>query len=562
MARSSGEVTSGALPRGFSPNSVTIRRKPFGKIQGKEGLSAVTEKKSERLAAIDIGTNSIRCIIVETDGEKRFRVLDDEKATVRLGEGLAANGILSEAACGRAREALLRMRKIIEGLGVSAIEAVATSAVRKAENGGRFIADIKQQTGIGIRVIDGEEEAELAALSVWHHFDMGNSRYAILDIGGGSVEIISATGTHIEETASLELGAVFLTETFLTEDPISEREYRKLRKYIRKMVRKSTALLEDGFPVLVGSGGTITSIGSMIMSRRAETYDTLQGYEILHSEVVHLLAMLSRSSTKERRSIPGLNAERADIIVGGVAAIEGIMRHFNVNILKINERGIREGLIIKSLLKHGMLESGEPPTWKSSVEALARSCHADHVHCQQVCRFAGDIFAALADAYGFTERHRQLLEAAAMLHDIGYFISYNQHHKHSYHLIRHANLFDFSPREKELIANLARYHRKALPRKGHENYARLGEEDRDLVRKLGGILRLADGLDRRRSQKVKSLACQLKKGQFRIALTGEDDLSVELYGGRIKGDLFEDAFGLSLHLAREKTDADPGRKVS
>jgi exopolyphosphatase/guanosine-5'-triphosphate,3'-diphosphate pyrophosphatase len=513
-------------------------------------MSEIETKKTERLAAIDVGTNSIRCIIVETDGEKRFKVLDDEKATVRLGEGLAASGSISPAAWIRAREAMLRMRKIIDGLGVIAIEAVATSAVRKADNGQEFIDEMKKKAGIEIRVIDGEEEAELAALSVWHHFDMGNSRYAMLDIGGGSIELISATGTHIEDIISLELGAVFLSETFLPKDPISEGQYKKLRKYIRKTVRKAFADKEFGFQTLIGSGGTITSIGSMIMNRRKEVYDSLQGYEILHSEVVHLLAMLSRTSYEERRHISGLSPERADIIVGGVAAVESVMRHFDTNILRINERGIREGLIIKSLLKHGMLESGELPTWRTSIESLAASCHTDRAHCEQVSRFALEIFDALAGEYGFEERHRQILEGAAMLHDIGYFISYNKHHKHSYHLIRYANLFDFTPREKELMANIARYHRKALPKQRHENFSRLSEKDQLLTRRLGGILRLADGLDRRRSQRVRSMDCELGNSQLRVFLYGDDDLSVELYGGRSKGDLFTQAFNLDLYLAK------------
>jgi exopolyphosphatase/guanosine-5'-triphosphate,3'-diphosphate pyrophosphatase len=186
--------------------------------------------KYKRLAAIDIGTNSIRCIIVEVTENGDFRVLDDERAMVRLGEGLAATGAISPAAIERAREALVRMRKIIDGLGVEVIEAVATSAVRKASNGPEFLAEMKRETGLRVRIIDGREEAELAALSAWHHFEMANARYLLVDIGGGSVEIVSAVGSHIEEIASLELGAVFLTEKFLAKDPIPDKDFERKMK--------------------------------------------------------------------------------------------------------------------------------------------------------------------------------------------------------------------------------------------------------------------------------------------------------------------------------------------
>jgi exopolyphosphatase/guanosine-5'-triphosphate,3'-diphosphate pyrophosphatase len=509
-----------------------------------------------RLAAIDIGTNSIRCIIVEIDEEHGFRVLDDEKATVRLGEGLSETGRISKQAWERAREALLRMRMITDGLGASFIEAVATSAVRKASNGAEFVAAMKKETGVTIRVIDGEEEAELAALSARHHFDMRNSRYGLLDIGGGSIEIVSATGIHIEETFSLELGAVFLTENFLNQDPISAKQMSTLKKHLRKTLRKKLGEHQFSLQFLIGSGGTITNIGKMIMARRQEQYDNVHGYEVLHSEVIHLLAMLERKSCKERKNIPGLSPERADIIVAGVAAVEAMMRYLGTNVLKINERGIREGLLIRSMMKYGLWTVGdELREWRSSLRTFARSCHADEAHSEQVRLLCVEIFNALEATYAMGPRSCQILEAAALLHDVGYFISYDKHHKHSYHLIRHANLFDFSPREIEIIANIARYHRKALPKVKHENFARLSPRDQKLVMKLGGILRLADGLDRRRSRTVTQINCELKKKEFVIDLSGDEDLSVEIYGGHSKGDLFQEAFKVKLDIQHKSKAA-------
>lgn len=499
--------------------------------------------KQTRLAAIDIGTNSIRCIIVEANQVGKFKILDDEKATVRLGEGLANKGEISQSSRQRAMEALLRMKKIIDGYRVKAIEAVATSAVRKSVNGEAFIRDIAETVGIQVNTITGEEEAELAALSVLNNFDMEGIRYAMIDLGGGSVEIVTALGPHIEEIYSLELGAVLLTEKFIGQDPLSAKDYRRLRKHVHTSIKQAFDEDETNLSCLVGSGGTVTSIAAMVMAMRKEGYGSVHGYEVFRWEVVHLLAMLSRKDLPGRRAVPGLNPDRADIIVAGVVVVDELMEFFGVNLLRINERGIREGLILKSLRKHDLLPAEiKPRTWRDAVVDFARSCHVEEEHSRQVARLADEIFSVVSSHYGLGEKERQMLEAAAILHDTGYFISYDSHHKHSYHLIRHADLFGFTPRERELIANVARYHRKSLPKKKHEAYGRLFSEDRLLVSRLAGILRLADGLDRRRNSSVKKLHCVLSDSAFEVKLLGEEDLSVELFGGKTKGDLFESSF--------------------
>lgn len=505
--------------------------------------------KQNRLAAIDIGTNSIRCIVVEVDKPGTFKVLDDEKATVRLGEGIAKDRAISGAAWQRAMDALSRMKKIVDGYGVKKVETIATSAVRRAANGDAFVKAVADRVGLHISVISGEEEAELAAMSALHNFDMEGTRYTMVDIGGGSVEIITALGSHIEEIYSLELGAVVLTEKFITTDPIRSREYLGLRKQIRKTVK--AVFTGEKMPVqcLLGSGGTMTSIGAMVMGMRKEGYGSVHGYEVLRSEVVHLLAMLLRKDLKGRRSLAGLNPDRADIIVAGVTVVDELMEFFNTNLLKINEQGIREGLILKSLKKHNLIPAGRMPrNWRESALEFARSCHHDEEHALQVARLSMEIFAEVASAFGLNEKHGQMLEAAALVHDVGYFISYSSHHKHTYHLVRHADLFGFTPREREIIANIARYHRKSLPKKKHESFARLAPPDRLLVKRLGGILRLADGLDRRRNSLVESLDCSLSPSTFMVRLAGGDDVSVELFGGKNKGDLFEEAFERKLLL--------------
>lgn len=503
--------------------------------------------KKTRLAAIDIGTNSIRCIVVEVDQQGRFMVKDDEKATVRLGENLSKSGLISPAACARALEAVGRMRKLIEGFNVTEVEAVATSAVRSASNGRELVDELSRVLGREIRIISGEEEAELAAISALHNFEMGASRYAMIDIGGGSLEIVIALGNHIEEYFSLDLGAVLMTERFFSADPITPGDYQKFQRHVRTQLKNTFSGEKIAVQSFIGSGGTITSLGGMVMHMRRQAFSSVHGYEVLRSEVVHLLAMLQRKDIKGRRSLAGLNPDRADIIVAGLGVVDELMNFFGANLLRVNERGIREGLIITCIRRLGLMpaESG-PRTWKQSVLEFARSCHYDEPHSKHVARLALAIFDRLAKESGMSKPERTMLEAAALLHDIGYFISYDSHHKHSYHLIRHADLFGLTPREREMTAQIARYHRKSLPKKKHVEFNHLTEKDQMIVSRLGGILRLADGLDRRRSGLVEVVDLQKAGDLFKVQLLGTEDISVEIFGGNAKRDLFEKAFSGSV----------------
>lgn len=505
---------------------------------------------AQRLAAMDIGTNSIRCIVVEADHKGGYKVLDDEKSAVRLGEQLARTGAISPQASARALAAVEHFRKLIAGLKVSAVEAIATSAMRSASNGQELLDELSAGFGHEIRVISGLEEAELAMASAQRHFDMEYKRYAVFDIGGGSLEITTALGNHIEECYSLDLGAVVMTEQFIRHDPPRAGDLQMLHRHVRGQLKKRVDRSRAQLHTLIGSGGTATAIGSMAMNALGTSYASIHGYEVLRSEVVHLLAMLTRKDLAERRLVPGLNADRADIIVAGVAVVEELMRFFGANQLLVNERGIREGLIIRAMEKHGLIPSSPAPrTWRESALEFVRSCHVDEPHSLHVARLALSVFDSLSAPFGLKKSDRKLLEAAALLHDVGYFIAYSSHHKHSYHLIRHAELFGFSPRERELIAQIARYHRKSLPKRKHETFQALSETDRQRVERLGGILRLADGLDRRRSAAVRAVSCSFGGTLFTVRLEGSEDMSVEIFGATAKKDLLEKAFGLKVVLA-------------
>jgi len=506
--------------------------------------------KKSRIAAIDIGTNSIRCIIAEASDDGKFKIMDDEKATVRLGERLAMTGMISDDASSRAIEAIRRFRKLINGLNVEAVEAVATSAVRTATNGSELVALLSEELGHDIKVITGEEEAELTATSALSNFDMYGKRSVMVDIGGGSVEIVTAFGNHVEEFYSLDLGAVVMTDRFLQSDPIEESELRKLQRHIRGSLKRAFTGKRISVDSLIGSGGTLTALGCMAMQMRKDNYVSIHGSEVFRAEVVHLLAMLIHKDLKGRRTVPGLNQDRADIIVAGMVLIDELMRFFDANRVLVNERGIREGLLIKAMKRLGFKAgNNDPPTWRDSINDFALSCHVDQQHATHVAGMALSIFDALALPFGLKKPERKLLEAAAILHDCGYFISYGSHHKHSYHLIRHAELFGFTPRERELIAQIARYHRKSLPKRKHDTFLSLKEKDQVIVARLGGILRLADGLDRRRSALIKDVSCQFGGTTITLQLTATEDVSVEIFGANAKKDLFEKAFGSTVVFA-------------
>lgn len=500
--------------------------------------------KKPRIAALDIGSNSIRCIIAEVSKDGKFKIMDDEKATVRLGEGLSITGMISNEASERAVESIQRFRQLLDGLKVQVVEAIATSAVRTAGNGRELVQTLSEELGHEIRIISGEEEAELTAASALANFDMYGKRHVMVDIGGGSVEIVTASGNHVEEFYSLDLGAVVMTDRFIKKDPTNESELRKLQRHIRTSIKHSGATKKLSIDSLIGSGGTFTALGYMTRQMRKDNYVSIHGYEVLRADVIHLLAMLSRKDLKERQTVPGLNQDRADIIVAGLAVIDEIMDSFDVNRILINERGIREGLLIRAIKRLGISAANStPPNWRDSVMDFARSCHIDESHAAHVAALSLSIFDSLALPYGLHMWERKLLEAAAILHDSGYFISYGSHHKHSYHLIRHADLFGFSPREREMIAQIARYHRKSLPKRKHEAFCSLKTNDRITVERLGGILRLADGLDRRRSSLVHELSCSFTGTSIVFDLKASEDISVEIYGGDSKKDLFEKAFG-------------------
>lgn len=522
-------------------------------------------RKRRRIAAIDVGTNSIRLVVAELGGDSGYRVIDDEKVIARLGHGLDETGRLSEDAMVRAAEAVARMHEIAKGYDVADVRAIATCAVREATNGADLATMIHEQADIPLEIISAEEEARLAHNSVAHAFDLRHTHAAIADIGGGSTEVIVSAAGVIENVHPLRLGAVRLTERYGTCEDGTGEQAEAIRTAIRQHLRERMPRPDTPIQTLYGSGGTFTTLASMLLHENApKTASDLlpfsvAGFEAQRDEVRHLLGRLSEMTVRERARVPGLSADRADIIVAGLLIVDELMRRFRVNRVRIHDRGIRDGLLLE-MMGNRRTTPEERLNRVASAERFASACRYEEKHCQHVASLALAIFDDLVfeldagEAPWASGDCRELLHAASLLHDVGYLINYSKHHKHSYHLIAHSDMSGFSTREREIVANVARYHRRSTPAKKHPNFAKLSEEDQAIVRRLSAILRLADGLDRSHTQSVRSVTTRVRDGAVVLHVAAEDEPKVDIWGAERKSTMFEEVFDMRLQIVFQ-TDA-------
>jgi len=500
-----------------------------------------------RLAAIDIGTNSIRLVVAEVQPDASYRVLDQDREMTRLGRGLYSSGRLGDSPMEQSFQALGRMKAIADGFGVVELRAIATAAVREAANGREFVREAWRRHRVRIEVVTAEEEARLAFRSVTRHYDLDDQLTAIVDIGGGSAEVILAATGVVDQVVSLPLGAVRLSERYGKSDPLKPKHWKALRRAIDRTIKEAIGKPPFAAEVMIGSGGTFTNLVEMAQAERDGKITHTGDQTLSRAEISRLLDRLRETPLAARREIPGLNPQRADIIVAGVAVIARLARRLGTQRILVNDRGVRDGVLLAMI---DDLPGIPPPTAArpqqsdrmESVRRFARKCHSNERHCEHVARLGAALFEALRDAFALPPAGADILRAAALLHDIGYLINHERHHKHAYHLIMHGDLRGFSAREVELIANVARYHRRAFPKKRHPNFARLDRGERRLVRRLAGILRVADGLDRTHGQAVTGLRCQVGDGWVRIRAVASRDPAIELEDATRKAGLFERAF--------------------
>jgi exopolyphosphatase / guanosine-5'-triphosphate,3'-diphosphate pyrophosphatase len=507
------------------------------------------EDRDRRIAAIDIGSNSIRQIVADVFPDGAIRIVDEMKAAPRLGAGLSETGELDEQHMDEAVEALARMATLARQQGCKRIEVVATSAVRDARNGQTFLARVRKETGLKPRVLIGEEEARLAFRSALAHFELGHGRSVVMDIGGGSLELALAAEGLVERLITFPFGAIRLTEQFL-EGHSGPKGVRKLRKHVRAQIKKVLPVRDWRGAEVIGSGGTFTNLAGMFLARQGTKVRSVHGTKLPRQDVEHILEQLASMTVQERLQVPGLNAGRADIIVAGLAVAAEVLARVEPRELTTSAFGIREGLLLETARVMPVIaDPGEARA--RSVLAFAERCHYEAPHSRQVQSLALQLFDALGTRLGCEPADRQTLADAALLHDVGYHINYEQHHKHSFHLIQHADLLGIGPEEQMVIAHVARYHRGGTPRRKHETWWQLDRDARERVRRLAAILRVADGFDRGHASAVERVKVRWLERAVRLSPVprrANDPMRLELWGAARKASLLEEVAGLPIEV--------------
>ncbi|MBD2199884.1 MULTISPECIES: Ppx/GppA phosphatase family protein [Calothrix] len=526
-------------------------------------LPTQTVKQNRIIAAIDLGTNSLHMVVVKIDATlPAFSIIAREKETVRLGDRNLVTGDLKPEIIEKAIAALGRFQKVAKTFNAETIVAVATSAVREAPNGKDFLQKIAVDLGLSVDLISGQEEARRIYLGVLSGMEFHNQPHMIVDIGGGSTELILGDSNEPRTLTSTKIGAVRLTTELIKTDPISNTEFQYLQAYARGMLERSVeevlANLKFGeTPRLVGTSGTIETL-ALINAREKLGFvpSTLNGYQLTLKDLRDWVNRLRRLSNIERSVIPGMPEKRSEVILAGAVILQEAMTLLGVESVTICERALREGVIVDWMLAHGLIEDKlrfQSSVRQRSVLKQANKYQINLEHCDRIAKFALSIFDQTQNKLHFwgTEE-RQLLWAAAILHNCGHYVSHSSHHKHSYYLIRNSELLGYTETEIEIIANLARYHRKSPPKKKHENFRNLlTKQQRQIVSQLSAILRLAVALDRRQIGAIQRIQCEyyphIQEVQLRIfPAHPDDDCALELWSLDYKKPVFDAEFNVKL----------------
>lgn len=510
-------------------------------------------------AAIDIGTNSVHLLVARVDDQGRFDVIAQEKEMVRLGSGSGDMSRLADDAIERGIATLRRFRQIAEVYGAS-VCAVATSAVREADNRDVFIRRARDEAHVEVRVISGIEEARLIHLGVLQAVPVFGRSHLVVDIGGGSTEFVVATTATPDLARSVKLGTIRLTDRFFPGGDIAPGAIEDCRRYLRAFLDPvSRAIRREGFEVAIGSSGTFLNVVAMSEQLEGREPRSLAGAGLTREQLGSVVeAVVSHDTARRRRRLGGLDEKRADIIVGGVLLVEAIFDTCGVQQMAASANALREGVVLDLVQQtHGRSFHHLSDLRRESVLHMVERYHEDPRHIECATDLALELFDGTAELHGFGLAERDLLEAAGLLHNVGLFVSHSAHHKHSYYVIRHSDqLAGFSEREIELIAQIARYHRKSAPKPSHAEFMALESPDQRLVRLLAGMLRVGIALDRTRRRAVKRIECRLggddDSSAVHIDVVADPalDSSLELYTAEQRKSLLSEALDrpVVLHL--------------
>ncbi len=518
----------------------------------------------KRIGIVDMGSGTARLVVYDFEVGKWFRLSDEIRESVRLGEGFAATGKLSQAATKRALDAIRLYTDYAAATNLGKLTVIATSAVREAANRRQFLEQL-QGFDLEFRVLSGEQEAQYGALAVANSFQVSSAW--VMDLGGGSAQISRLEKRLFMGGQAFPLGYVRLTEQFLQGQRTTESEVKALEKFVTQQLEPTLAQLRQDPMPLIAMGGTIRNLARAVQKLEEYPLDALHGYELKRDALENLIERLLNLPVLERSSISGIHADRADAILAGALVYRTILRQTETKSLIISGQGVREGAFYKEFLPRAPHLFPEVRIF--SVQNLFAHYPQDELHTQHVRKLSRKLFMALAPIHGYGASDALLLDAAAYLHDIGMAVSYHDHHKHGAYLILNTQMPGLTHREQILLALLVQYHRKGEPKLGAYKKVLEPQDEMRLIR-LSACLRLAEFLERSRSARVRDLEVSIKKNQVIIRLIALQTPRVELWEASKHGDLFRKAFGRELLLetdelqrsgTQDKRRSTPGGKI-
>ena len=497
----------------------------------------------KKLAAIDVGTNSIKLLVASVDESGVLEVLSREKSPVRLGSETLATGRLSPEAIEAGVLAIEQFLRSVEAQEAELVRAVATCAVREAANSQEFLDAVRRRTGVEVDVISGEEEARLIHLAARSEFSSRLDPIFVVDIGGGSTEFVVSDGARVLLTESLPLGAVRLAG-LVRDDPPSDRDRKAVKRAIRAVAKRAAeAVRKTAFKTCVGSAGTIQSLSLVHEAAVLGREPIPSGHRTLtRGGLKKVNRILRKTTQKEKLRVPGLDPRRRDIAAPGGILLAWILKRTGADGIVVGDRGLREGIILDHAARHGQRRVGDRDVRARSVDRLLRRANAEVLHATHVGRLALELFDQTHALHQLTAAEREWLQYAALLHDVGCSVGFSRHQQHSYYLITHGDLTGFSAEEIEVIASVARYHKGKGPRGSHENWKRLDPYLRPVVEKLSALLRIADALDRSHRQLVTDLVCRVRPRRIELDAIARGDCEAELEAARRKANLLERVF--------------------
>lgn len=505
-----------------------------------------------RIAALDLGSNSFHLLAVEAHADGTFVPLVREKEMLRLGDVVSRTGLIGPSAAERAVEAVRRLSALAEGVGCTEVVACATSAIREADDSDELVDRIEAEAGIRVRVISGRDEARLIFGAVRASVVLEPSPAICFDLGGGSLEVMVGDAAGLMWSTSVKLGVARLSAELVRDDPPSPEDQRRLLDRMTATLAPLADQVADLAPAMaVGSSGTIADLARAATAKRTGSVPrALNQLTVSRDELLELHERLLAMPAEQRARVAGIEPRRADLLPAGSTLVVTALDLFGMNELTVCEWALREGIVLETIRRHDPADwSGEPRSIRqSSVLALARRCGWNEAHARQVASIAGSLFDQTLPLHRMTTDDREILEHAALLHDIGEHVSSDAHHKHTAYLIEHAHLRGFSPVEVQMLVCLGRYHRNGDPKPSHEPFGALDPDVQERVTAMASILRLADGLDRGYTCAVGGVDVTISDDRVTLDVTPIGDVDLELWGARRKRGLFERLFGRQLEV--------------